>query len=152
MGWLIKCKIKLLNLQYFDASGHKFILHNRPCLFWRVVFRNRTGCLCVTAQSAQLTSYWLLQGPKRPNMGLFWDLGFSPRLISNSFVTDVSAKHSITTGEGSRTVGHLLTIEAIFDWWIMHHLYSILIHDFLFVSDNIQPWSGATFNCWVDKY
>ena len=48
-------------------------------------------------------------------MGLFWDLGFSPRLISNSFVTDVSAKHSITTGEGSRTVGHLLTIEAIFD-------------------------------------
>ena len=114
--WADKVKIKLLNLQYFDASGHKFILHNnRPCLFWRVVFRNRTGCLCVTAQSAQLTSYWLLQGPKRPNMGLFWDLGFSPRLISNSFVTDVSAKHSITTGEGSRTVGHLLTIEAIFD-------------------------------------
>ena len=65
--------------------------------------------------AAQLTSYWLLQGPKRPNMGLFWDLGFSPRLISNSFVTDVSAKHSITTGEGSRTVGHLLTIETIFD-------------------------------------
>ena len=23
---LIKCKIKLLNLQYFDALGHKFIL------------------------------------------------------------------------------------------------------------------------------
>ena len=23
---LIKCKIKLLNLQYFDAPGHKFIL------------------------------------------------------------------------------------------------------------------------------
>ena len=23
---LIKCKIKLLNLQYFDAQGHKFIL------------------------------------------------------------------------------------------------------------------------------
>ena len=23
---LIKCKIKLLNLQYFHASGHKFIL------------------------------------------------------------------------------------------------------------------------------
>ena len=25
---LIKCKIKLLNLQYFDAPGHKFILVN----------------------------------------------------------------------------------------------------------------------------
>ena len=70
-----------------------FVQYNRtslPVLFWRVVFRNRTGCLCVTAQSAQLTSYWLLQGPKRPNMGLFWDLGFSPRLISNRVVVRFS--------------------------------------------------------------
>ena len=37
-----------------------FVQYNRtslPVLFWRVVFRNRTGRRCVTAQ---LTSYWLL--------------------------------------------------------------------------------------------
>ena len=27
MDELIKCKIKLLNLQYFDAQGHNFILN-----------------------------------------------------------------------------------------------------------------------------
>ena len=26
---LIKCKIKLLNLQYFDAQGHNFILYQK---------------------------------------------------------------------------------------------------------------------------
>ena len=71
--------------------------------------------LAVYVSLLRVLSSLLIGCSKVPKGPIFWDLGFSPRLISNSFVTDVSAKHSITTGEGSRTVGHLLTIEAIFD-------------------------------------
>ena len=52
-----------------------FVQYNRtslPVLFWRVVFRNRTGRRCVTAQ---LTPYWL-----QLSSHCLW---FSPRLISN---------------------------------------------------------------------
>ena len=45
MGWLIKCKIKLLNLQYFDASGHKFILLNKVIIVSRYGFIDLVGAV-----------------------------------------------------------------------------------------------------------
>ena len=92
----------MLNGHLPTVSRHvtSFVQYNRtslPVLFWRVVFRNRTGWRYVTAQ---LTAY-SIQVPKiglaKPVEAatqlvlliLFWELGFLLCLLSNKIGTFV---------------------------------------------------------------